>query len=423
MPRSPLFRHADFRRLWAAQTVSRFGSQISQLALPLVAVLSLRSSAFRVSLLGAIELLPFLLFALPAGAWIDRVARRPVLVAADAGRALVLGTLPLAAAIGHVTYAQLCVVGFVAGTLTVFFDVAYQSYLPALVEREHVVDANSKLEVSSSAAQIAGPGLAGLLVQWITAPYAIATDAASFVWSALLVGRIDAREEVEPPTEQRSLVREILEGLRYLVTDGRWRAMATFVAVFNLGTGITGPLILVFAVRRLGLSAGELGLTFMLGNVGWLLGAVVAGRVARALRLGPTLFATALLGGIPFFVIPLATPHLAIPLLVAAQAITSFAIVVFNVNGISLYQTQVPPRMLGRMNASRRWIVWGIIPLGSILGGALASTIGLRTTLFVGAAISTAAAAFLLVKPILTLATVDGDARAAGDGGVAAPAG
>jgi MFS family permease len=420
--RSPLYRDADFRRLWAAQTVSRFGSQVSQLALPLVAVLSLHSSAFRVSLLGAIEMLPFLLFALPAGAWVDRVARRPVLIGADVGRALTLGTLPLAAAVGHVTYVQLCVVGFVAGTLTVCFDVSYQSYLPALVDREHLVDANAKLELSNSGSQIAGPGLAGLLVQWLTAPYAIAADAVSFVWSALLVGRIEAREEVDPPLEQRNLAREILDGLRYLVTDARWRAMATFVAVFNLGTGITGPLILVFAVRRLGLSAGQLGLTFSLGNIGWLVGALVAHRVAILLRLGPALFTAALLGGLPFFLVPLATPHVAIPLLVAAQAVTALSIVVFNINGISLYQTHVPPRMLGRMNASRRWIVWGIIPIGSVLGGALAAAIGLRTTLFVGAAISTVAAAALLAKPILSLATVDGDARAAGDGGVAAPA-
>jgi MFS family permease len=198
--------------------------------------------------------------------------------------------------------------------------------------------------------------------------------------------------------------------------------MATFVAVFNLGTGITGPLILVFAVRRLGLSAGQLGLTFSLGNIGWLLGALVARRAATLLRLGPALFTTALLGGLPFFVIPLATPHTAIPLLVAAEAITALSIVVFNINAISLYQTHVPPRMLGRMNASRRWIVWGIIPLGSVLGGALASAIGLRTTLFVGAAFSTVASAALLARPILSLATVDGDARVAGDGGVAAPA-
>jgi len=420
--RSALYRHADFRRLWAAQTVSRFGSQISQLALPLVAVLSLHASAFRVSLLGAIEMLPFLLFALPAGAWVDRVARRPVLVGADVGRALALGSLPLAAVIGHVTYVQLCIVGFVAGTLTVCFDVSYQSYLPALVDREHLVDANAKLELSNSGSQIAGPGLAGLLVQWFTAPYAIAGDAVSFVWSAVFVGRIRAREALEQPTEQRNLAREILDGLRYLLTDGRWRAMTTYIAVFNLGTGIIGPLILVFGVRRLGLSAGQLGLVFSLGNVGWLVGALLAGRVAAAVRLGPALFAAGLLSGLPLFLIPLATPHVAIPVLVAAQAITALSLVVFNVNGISLYQTHVPPRMLGRMNASRRWIVWGIIPLGNVLGGALAAAIGLRTTLFVGAAISTMAAAALLARPILSLATVNGDARAAGDGSVAAPA-
>jgi MFS family permease len=420
--RSGLYRHADFRRLWAAQTVSRFGSQISQLALPLVAVLSLHSSAFRVSLLGAIEMLPFLLIALPAGAWVDRVARRPVLVGADIGRAVALGSLPVIAAIGSVTYVQLCVVGFVAGTLTVCFDVSYQSYLPALVDREHLVDANAKLELSNSGSQIAGPGLAGLLVQWFTAPFAIAGDAVSFLWSALFIGRIRTREEVEPPAEQRSLTREMIDGLRYLLTDGRWRAMATYIAVFNLGTGITGPLILVFAVRRLGLSAGQLGLVFSLGNVGWLIGALVANRAATALRLGPALFTAGLLGGVPFFLVPLATPPVAIPVLVAAQAIAALAIVVFNINGISLYQTHVPPRMLGRMNASRRWIVWGIIPLGNVLGGALAAAIGLRTTLFVGAGISTVAAAALLAKPIRSLATVDGDARTAGDGGVAAPA-
>jgi MFS family permease len=420
--RSALYRHADFRRLWAAQTVSRFGSQISQLALPLVAVISLKSSAFRVSLLGAIEMLPFLLVALPAGAWVDRVARRPVLIAADAGRALALGSVPVAAAVAHVTYVQLCIVGFIIGTLTVFFDVSYQSFLPALVERGHLVEANSKLEISSSASQIAGPGIAGLLIQWITAPFAIAGDAASFVWSAAFLARIRVQEAIEPPEEQRNLVREIVEGLRYLVTDGRWRAMAIFVAVFNLGTGITGPLVLVFAVRRLGLNAGELGLIGMLGNIGWLIGALVARRIGQAFSLGRLFVALAVISGAALFIVPLTPPHLAIPLLVAAQAITALALVVFNVNGISLYQAHVPPRMLGRMNASRRWIVWGIIPLGNVLGGALAATIGLRTTLFIGAGISTAAAVFLLTKPILSLATVDGDARAPGDGGVAAPA-
>jgi MFS family permease len=420
--RSPLYRHADFRRLWAGQSISQLGSQVSGLALPLVAVLALKSSATRVSLLGMFDMLPFLLFALPAGAWVDRVARRPVLIAADTGRALALGSVPLAAAIAHVTYAQLCVVGFVAGMLTVFFDVAYQSYLPSLVEQEHIVDANAKLEVSRSGATIAGPGLAGLLVQWITAPYAVAADAVSFAWSVLFLIRIRGRETLDPPEASPSLRREIVEGLRYLLGDPKWRSMATYVAVFNLGTGITGPLILVWAVRRWGLSAGELGLAFMLGNIGWLLGALVAQRTSATLGLGRTLVLGGFLGGAPFLLVPLAPARYAIPTLIVVEAICQLGIVVFNVNGISLYQTQVPKRILGRMNASRRWIVWGVIPLGNVLGGALAAEIGLRQTLIIGSAISAAAAVFLLSPAIRTLATVHGYARASGDGGVAAPA-
>src|SRR6185437_9985369 len=181
------------------------GSQVSQLALPLVAVIALEASAFSVSLLGAIEMLPFLLFALPAGVWVDRLARRPILIAADAGRALALGSVPLAAAIGHVTIWQLYVVGFATGTLTVFFDVAYQSYLPSLVAREQLVEGNAKLELSRSGAHIAGPGLAGLLVGAITAPYAVAVDAVSFVWSALLVGRIRAREPARERAPDRNM--------------------------------------------------------------------------------------------------------------------------------------------------------------------------------------------------------------------------
>jgi hypothetical protein len=418
-----LVRHPDFVRLWTAQSVSQIGSQVSALALPLVAVLVLHASAFRVALLGSVEMLPFLLFALPAGAWVDRVARRPVLIAADAGRALALGSIPLAAALGHTTIWQLYAVGFLAGTLTVFFDVAYQSYLPSLVGSGHLVEGNSKLELSRSGAQIAGPGLAGLLVDAITAPYAIAVDAVSFVWSALFVTSIRARETARPRAASRSLRKEIAEGLRYLLSDPRWRAMTVYVATFNLGTGMTGPLNLVYAVRRLGLSPAQLGLVFMLGNLGWLAGALVARRVSTWLGVGWTIVLGGALGGAPLLLWPLAPRSLAMPFLIASLLVVSFGIVLFNIPGISLYQTLVPDHLLGRMNASRRWIVWGVIPLGSLLGGVLASTVGLRPTLFVGAGISTGAFLFLLAKPIRSIATVSPDARASGDGGVAAPAG
>jgi MFS family permease len=417
-----LLRHRDFRRLWGAQTVSQFGSQVSQLALPLVAVIALHASAFSVAALGAVEMLPFLLFALPAGVWVDRIIRRPVLVAADVGRALALATIPLAAAVAHVTMWQLYAVGFVVGTLTVCFDVAYQSYLPSLVSSDQLVEGNSKLEVSRSAAQIAGPGLAGVLVGAITAPYAIAVDSVSFAWSALLLGRIRTREEPRPRAETRSMRRELAEGIRYLLGDPRWRAMTCFVAVFNLGTGMAGPISLVYAVRQLGLSPAELGLVFMLGNIGWLIGAFVARPISTRLGFGRTLALGGMISGAPFFLWPLAPHDLAIPFLVAATLLASFGVVLFNIPGISLYQALVPDRLLGRMNASRRWIVWGVIPLGSLIGGILASAIGVRATLFVGAALSSVACVFLFARPIRSIATVTPDARAPGDGSMAAPA-
>jgi MFS family permease len=409
-------------RLWSAQSISQLGSQVSNLALPLVAVIALNASAFRVALLGTIEMLPFLLFALPAGVWVDRLARRPILVAADIGRALALGSVPLAAVVGHVTIWQLYIVGFVTGTLTVFFDVAYQSYLPSLVTKEQLVEGNSKLELSRSGAQIAGPGLAGLLIGAITAPYAVAVDAASFAASALLAASIRTREAVRERAAERSMRREILEGLRYLFGDPRWRSLAAYVATFNFGTGMTGPLLLVYAVRRQGLSPAELGLVFMLGNIGWLLGAIVAERATQLIGTGGTLALGGALGSAPLFLWPLAPHDLAVVFIVASLALSSFGIVLFNIPGISLYQTLVPERLLGRMNASRRWLVWGVIPLGSLIGGVLASTIGLRTTLIVGCAISTASSLFLLSKPIRTIATVPTDAGIAGDGGVATTA-
>jgi len=417
-----LYRHADFRRLWAGQTISQFGSQITTLALPLVAVLALHASAFRVSLLGAFGLVPYLLFALPAGAWIDRIARRPVLIAADAGRALALGSVPLAGAAASVTFVQLCVVAFFAGTLTVLFDVAYQSYLPSLVEQDDLVDANSKLEVSRSGAQIGGPGTAGLLVQWLGAPYAIAIDAVSFAWSALFLGRIHTKEAVEPPAETRSLRREIGEGIRYLLRDERWRATTKYSAKANLAFGITGPLILVYAVRRWGLSAGEIGLAYMLGNIGWLVGALVAGRTARVLGLGRALVLAGAISGSPFLLVPLLPKAYAMPGLVGVLAIWQVGLLIYNVNALSLYQTQVPARILGRVSASRRWIVYGVISLGNLLGGVLASQVGLRWALIVGASISLVAFTSLLSPAIRTLATVHGDAQASGDTVVAVPA-
>lgn len=401
LPRSRgvLWGHRDFLRLWSGQSISQVGTQISLIALPLVAILELDATAFEVSLLTAFDFLPFLLFALPAGVWVDRLRRRPILVLADLGRAAALASIPVAAVLDWLTIWQLYAVGFFVGALTVAFDVAYQSYLPSLIGRGQLVEGNSKLELTRSAAQIGGPGLGGVLVSLLTAPFAVAVDAATFLASAAFLKRIRA---VEPPPEQgehRSLRTELWVGLRYLFGDPRWRSFAGYVASINFFQAIVFAVLLVYAVRRLGLSAAEIGLIFAVSNVGATVGALTAGRIARALGVGPTLILAGILSGVPLLLLPVASAEQPVPLLVGPLTVEAFGIVLFNVTGISYVQSAVPDRMLGRMTASRRFVVWGTIPIGSVVGGVLAASLGLRETLAVGAVGATFCFLWLLFSP------------------------
>ena len=249
-PRGALWRNGDFLWLWAAQTISQFGSQITGLALPLVAILVLDATTFEVAVLVVAGWLPFFLFSLPAGAWIDRLPRRPLLISADWGRAVALGSIPLAYLFDVLTLGQLYVVEVVAGTLTMVFDLSYQSYLPSVVERDELGEGNAKLEVSRSASQVAGPGLAGLLVAGLTAPYAILVDAISFVWSALLLRRIKRAENVrEKVREVRLGLRaEIGEGLRFVIRHPVQRPIMLFVGVSNLFVNMLFAIFLVLSL-------------------------------------------------------------------------------------------------------------------------------------------------------------------------------
>ncbi|MGH3134253.1 MAG: MFS transporter, partial [Gaiellaceae bacterium] len=402
-PRGGLWRHRDFLRLWSAQTVSQFGTQISQLAIPLAAILVLDASAFEVALLGTVEFLPFLLFALPAGVWVDRLRRRPILVAADLGRGVALASIPIAYAADALTIWQLYAVGFVVGTLTVFFDVAYQSYLPSLVARDQLVDGNAKLEVSRSGAQLAGPGVAGALVAAITAPFAILVDAISFFGSAAFIFGIRHAEQLEEPAQQPNMRRELAEGLRYLLGHRYWRPIAISVAISNFFSNVTFSIVLVYAVRELDLSPGLIGLVLSVGNVGWLFGALAATRLSARIGVGRTMVGSAMLFGPSMLLIPLAPKSIPVPFFVASLVLLSFGAVVFNVTGISFQQAVTPDRMLGRLNATRRFIVWGVIPLGSLIGGTLASQIGLRETLWVGAVGASLSFIPLLLSPVRSI--------------------
>jgi MFS family permease len=401
-PRGALWRNGDFLRLWSAQTVSQFGSQISNLALPLAAILVLDATTFEVAALGVVEFLPFVLFTLPAGVWVDRLRRRSILVVADWGRAAALASIPVAYLSGALTLSQLYVVGFVTGTLTVFFDVAYQSYLPSLVERGQIGEGNSKLEVSRSAAQVAGPGLGGLLVGALSAPYAIAADAASFVGSALLMTAIKRVEEL-PATlagSPRRMRAEIAEGLRYVFRHPLMRPMMLFVATSNFFTMLIFSILLVFAVRALHLSAATIGLIFSLGSLGTLAAALTATRIAGRFGIGRTLIVIAAAGGLAFVFIPLASGSHAFAFLVIAQLLFGFCALVTNIIAISLLQAITPDRLLGRMNASRRFVVWGVVPLGGLAGGALGSHLGLRETMWIGAVGASLAFLPMLFSPI-----------------------
>jgi MFS family permease len=418
-PRGGLWRHADFLKLWSAQTISQFGSQVSGLAIPLTAILILDASAFEVSVLAMVEFAPFLLFTLPAGVWVDRLPRRPILAVADLGRAAALVSIPVAYALDALTLWQLFVAGFAVGTLTVFFDVSYQSYLPSLVGRGQLMDGNSKLEVSRTGAQMAGPGVAGLLIGALKAPYAILVDAISFLGSAAFLFAIGSREEVPAPTEKPSMRRELWEGLTYLVRHPYWRPIAITTATSNFCSNVAFTIFLVYAVRRLDLTPGVIGLTFTLGSIGALAGALAAQRVSRRLGIGPTMLGAALVFGPATLLVPLAPPSFPVPLLVVSGALSGFGIVLYNVTGLSFQQAITPERMLGRLNASRRFVVWGTIPLGQLASGGLASWIGLRPTLFagaIGACFTFLPIAFSPLRRVRTEADVPEPLRLAGDG-------
>jgi MFS family permease len=385
-PRS-LWRNPDFLKLWTGETISQFGTQVTLLGLPLIAILLLKANAFQVGLLATVEFLPFILLGLPAGAWVDRLRRRPILITGDIVRALSLASIPIAYEMGRLTLPQLYIVAFVNGILTVFFDVAYQAYLPSIVERDQLVEGNSKLEGSRATAQLAGPGLAGGLIQLINAPLAIIADAVSFVGSAVFVFLIRRPEppiEVHPKGKQK-FRKEIAEGLRYVLGNRLLRAIAACTASANLFGNLGLSVFILYAVRRLGLTPGAIGIIFAIGNVGALLGALSGSRIARRLGVGPAIILSAILFGPPSILIPLASASFPYPFLIGSLFISSFFNVIYNVNQVGLRQAITPLRMQGRMNATMRFMVWGTIPIGAFLGGVLGNTIGLRPTLWVSA--------------------------------------
>jgi MFS family permease len=387
-PRGGLWRHGDFLRLWSAESISQLGSQITGLALPLVAVIVLDASAFAVSALVVIEFLPFILFAIPAGVWVDRLRRKPILVLADLGRAVLLGSIPLAYAFDVLAIGQLYVVGFLVGICTVFFDVSYQSYLPSLVARDQLVEGNSKLEISRSGAQLAGPGAAGGLIGAIGAPAAIVLDAVSFLASAVFLFWIRKPEVLPERAEgapRPSMLREAREGLGYVLGNRYLRPISICTGSSNFFWSLGGAILIVYAVRELEMSPATIGLIFSLGNAGPLLAAFTANRLSARIGVGRTILWTAVLfsGSAVFY--PAAPQDVAAPFFIVGGILAGYGAVAYNITQLSFRQAICPERMQGRMNAVIRFLVWGTMPLGALSGGALATWLGLREALWIGA--------------------------------------
>jgi MFS family permease len=404
MAKGVLLRHRDFRLLWGGESVSELGSQVSLLAIPLLAVRTLHATAFEMGLLTAASTAAFLIVGLPAGVWVDRVRRRRLMIGADLGRVLALGSIPVAAAVGGLTLAQLFVVTLVSGVLTVFFDVAYQSYLPALVGREHLVEGNAKLTGSAEVAAVAGPGVAGALVQAVGSSAAVAVDSVTFFVSAVAVGAIRSPEPkpTVPEGGHAGLMEGIAQGLRFVFGNALLRAIAATTATSNLFSGVAAAVEIVFLVRQVHASPGVIGLLFALGGVGGVAGAFSAGPIARRVG-GARATIIGIAGSVGALLIPLTMPGAGLLYFGAGLLMVSFSATVYNVNQVSFRQRLCPDRLLGRMNATMRFVVWGVLPIGALIGGIMGAVFGLRTTLWIGALGQAVAGIWLLASPMRRL--------------------
>jgi len=384
---SPLTGDPEFLKLWTGQTVSDVGDQITLLAIPLTAVIVLHAGPLEMGLLGAVATAPTALLSLPVGVWVDRVPRRQVLLAADGGRATVLASVPVAFALGVLGLPHLYLAAFLTGTLSVFFVVAYQAYLPGLVGRDKLVDANSKMLASASVAQLAGPSVAGVLVQLFTAPMSVVGDAMSFL--ASFIG-LSLTRRPEPPLapRRRDMVAEIREGLSALLGQPILRTLVICASIFVLLMSAQNAILLLYFSRELGLSPAVIGLILGVGGVGALGGAVLAGPLGRWLGIGPSFIVGAFLaiGGLLFVrgLVGGSTVAIVISLAVG-QLIGLFGGSLLSVNGPSLRQALTAAHLLGRVNASYRFLAWGTGPLGALLGGLLGEILGLRSALLITA--------------------------------------
>lgn len=400
-PPRGLWHHRDFRRLWAGQTVSLLGSRVTELALPVTAIVLLDAGPAQLGLLNSAQYLPVLCVTLFAGVLADRVRRRPLLIAANLGRASILTAVPLLAWLGGLGVWALCAVAFATGVLTALFDVAYQAYVPSLVAKERLVEGNSKLQASRSVAETAGQGLGGTLIQVLTAPVAILVDCAGYLFSAVMLLRIRTPETppARPDGARPSIRKEIAAGLRMTLHSRLLRVIMLHASWYNLLWDVVLVVFPLYGIRELHLGPAGLGVIIAVGSLGAFGGALSAGPLGARLGVGRTMVLGMVVASAATLLLPLApgsgsgTGHL---LLGVGYVLNGFGIAVFNIHSITLRQATVPAELIGRVSATFRFLTWAVIPLGGLLGGLLAAAVGPRAALAVTAGGLTAGALVFL---------------------------
>ena len=383
-----VWRNRNFRRMWFGSTVSWFGSEIGELALPLLAIVTLAASPAEVGLLRGAQFLPFLLATLPLGVLVDRRRRRPLMISADVGRFLLVGAIPIAVWAGVAEMGMLYVIVFLTGILTVLYQLADFAFLPRVVSPDQLVDANGRLAASQSAAEVSGKGVGGILVQALSAPLAVLADAVSYLVSAMNLGRMTTTEPApDAPVARRSPWRDAVDGLLVVVHNRYVRPLLGEATTFNFFNEVFILGLLVYAARDLGMSPALIGLIFTGGGVGSFLGAWFGARATGRYGYGRVLLVTMVLGNTApvASAAAIGTAAISAAVLITVFFVMGIGIGIANVHAVSLRQTAIPKHLHGRVNAAYRLISWGAIPLGAGLGGLLASAAGAHTAMLIGA--------------------------------------
>jgi MFS family permease len=401
----PLLRETEFRRFWLGQTISVFGDQVSVLALPIVAVLVLHANPAQMGLLTAVGLVPHLLFSLPAGVWLDRVQqRRRLMVLADVGRAVAIALVPVAFLFGWLGIELLFVVAFVVGSLSVVFDISWNTIFVSVARREQYVEASALLNGSRSLSAVGGPALAGVLIEILTAPITLLADALSFLGSAVFLARIRAQE---PPIEHDpgTVRAQLAAGLAFIVRDPIIRGTLLSAATLNFFNYCFAALFILYVTTSLGVDPGVLGLALGAGAIGGVIGAVVANRVGRRLGIGRAYLVGLILFPASLILVPLAggPPALILPLLFLAEFGAGLGVMILDINAGAMLLARTPDRLRGRAGGAFRFINMGIRPIGATVGGILGTLLGVRETLFVVTVAQLAGVLWLIGSPILAL--------------------